>query len=163
MSEANPFPHADRLPPGCCLRKARAEDSWAIRWRVLQARLDPTQLRWQQFWVIECDKEMIACGQLRQFEGGQELGSLVVAPQWRGQGLGILLTTHLIQQASGPLYLECLGERLAHFYYRLSFKPAIWDTMPPALQRKFRLSQRISRWLRLPLHVLCYEIPPLQP
>ncbi|MBD0336938.1 MAG: GNAT family N-acetyltransferase, partial [Cyanobacteria bacterium Co-bin13] len=140
-------------------RKARAADSWAIRWRVLQARLDPTQLRWQQFWLIECGQEMIACGQLRQFEGGQELGSLVVAPRWQGQGLGMLLSTHLIRQASGPLYVECLGERLAHFYRRQGFEPATWEAMPPALQRKFRLSHQVSRWLRLPLHILRYAGP----
>jgi amino-acid N-acetyltransferase len=161
MPQSDPAPlPATSLPPGCCLRPARAEDSWAIRWQVLQARLDPTQLRWQQFWVIECDQKLVACGQLRQFEGGQELGSLVVALQWRGQGLGTLLSLHLIRQASSPLYLECLGDHLAHFYRRLGFEPATWDTMPPALKKKFRFSQQVSGWLRLPLHILRYASSP---
>ncbi|MFP3435630.1 GNAT family N-acetyltransferase, partial [Paraburkholderia sp. SIMBA_061] len=78
---------------------------------VLSARLDPTQLRWEQFWVIECQGEVIACGQLRNFGDDQELGSLVVAKPWRDRALGTALTQHLIAQATQPLYLECLGKR----------------------------------------------------
>lgn len=104
------------LPPGCILRPATAKDTWAICSLVLGAALDPTQLSWQQFWVIESDGRLVACGQLRSFPPAQELGSLVVAPAWRGQGLGTYLVKHLVQQAKPPLYLECLGNRLANFY-----------------------------------------------
>ncbi len=101
------------LPSGCVLRKATSSDRWPIRLLVFSAKLDPTQLNWQQFWVIECDayggqslRHLVACGQLRNFSGAQELGSLVVAPSWRGRGLGTLLTQHLINTATQPLYLE---------------------------------------------------------
>ncbi|MBE9018123.1 GNAT family N-acetyltransferase, partial [Chroococcidiopsidales cyanobacterium LEGE 13417] len=76
------------LPSGCNLRPANAKDAWAIRKLVLSAKLDPTQLRWQQFSVVECNGRVVACGQLRAFAGAQELGSLVVASNWRGKGLG---------------------------------------------------------------------------
>jgi len=99
----------ESLPIGCTLRPAHARDSWAIRKLVLTAMLDPTQLRWSQFWVVECNEHLVACGQLRSFADAQELGSLVVLSPWRDQGLGMCLTQHLIQQATQPLYLECLG------------------------------------------------------
>lgn len=151
------------LPPNCHLRPARAQDTWPLRRLVLSAKLDPTQLRWQQFWLIEYQGNVIACGQLRNFDRCQELGSLVVTPGWRRQRLGTTLTQHLVQQATQPLYLECLGPMLARFYQRLGFVPVamVGDRsqgtiadLPPALRRKFGFSHAIARLLRLPLYQL---------
>ncbi|MGQ9869688.1 MAG: GNAT family N-acetyltransferase [Leptodesmis sp.] len=116
--------------------------------------LDPTQLRWQQFWVIEFEKKVIACGQLRLFEDAQELGSLVVAKGWRNQGLGSVLARHLIQKATQPLYLECLGQRLATYYQRFGFGPVDWDKLPRSLQQKFGTSKTSATLLRLPLVIM---------
>jgi amino-acid N-acetyltransferase len=147
------------LPPGCQMRPAQARDRGSLRRLVLGARLDPTQLRWQQFWVVERQGEIIACGQLRTFGDCQELGSLVVRSPWRRQGLGTALTQHLIQQATQPLYLECLGTGLASFYQRLGFVPVGLDELPPALRRKFGWSGAIARLLRLPLHQMYRPVP----
>ena len=135
------------LPPGCILRQAGTSDIWAIRKLVLSAKLDPTQIRWSQFWVIECERRVVACGQLRSFPGAQELGSLVVTPTWRGRGLGSYLTKHLIQEATEPLYLECLGSRLAEFYTRFGFVPMAWQELPQSLKWKFGISQLASKLL----------------
>jgi amino-acid N-acetyltransferase len=140
------------LPSGCVLRPACAKDIWPIRKLVLSAKLDPTQLRWSQFWAIECEGRIVACGQLRSFSGAQELGSLVVAPAWRGRGLGSFLAEHLIEQATQPLYLECLGNRLARFYTRLGFVAIAWQDLPQSLKWKFGISQLASRLLPM-LHV----------
>ena len=135
------------LPLGCIVRPACAKDIWTIRKLVLSAKLDPTQLRWSQFWVIECAGRLVACGQLRSFPGAQELGSLVVAPDWRGRGLGSYLVNSLIQEATQPLYLECLGSRLAKFYAHFGFVPIAWQELPPPLKRKFGISQLASKLL----------------
>lgn len=145
------------LPPDCCLRRAQAEDIWAIRKLVFSARLDPTQLHWEQFWVIECQQQIIACGQLRRFPDAQELGSLVVAPTWRNQGLGRFLTYHLMEEATQPLYLECLGSRLAQFYAKLGFVPVAWQTLPKSLQRKFGLSKVVTTVFQIPLTLMKYD------
>ncbi|MBG1242435.1 GNAT family N-acetyltransferase [Nostoc sp. NZL] len=147
------------LLSGCILRKATSADKWSIRLMVFSAKLDPTQLNWQQFWVIECDCNLVACGQLRNFSGAQELGSLVVASTWRGRGLGTLLTQHLINTATQPLYLECLGERLAQFYSRFGFVPISFEDLPQfpktsglsTLKSKFRFSQLAKKLLRVPV------------
>ncbi len=132
------------LLPGYDLRPARAQDIWVIRKLVLAAKLDPTQLRWSQFWVIEFENQIIACGQLRCFEAAQELGSLVVRSAWRHQGLGTYLAQYLIQQATQPLYLECVGSRLVQFYTRLGFIPIGWQQLPHALKWKFGLTKLMS-------------------
>ena len=137
------------LPPECILRRATKEDIWTIRFLVLSAKLDPTQLRWQQFWLIECEGKIVACGQLRGFRGAQELGSLVVAKNWRDRGIGSYLTQHLIQQATQALYLECLGEKLVQFYTRLGFVPIAWKDLPPSLKWKFGITQFGAKLLPL--------------
>ncbi|MCC5640305.1 GNAT family N-acetyltransferase [Nostoc sp. CHAB 5844] len=151
------YPKNLSLPSGCILRRATSADKWSIISLVLSAKLDPTQLRWQQFFVIECEGKLIACGQLRNFLGAQELGSLVVAPTWRSRGLGSLLTQHLITQATEPLYLECLGEQLSQFYSRFGFVPVTFENLPPSLKRKFRVSQLAKRLVKVPVVFMQYR------
>ncbi|MBD2447752.1 GNAT family N-acetyltransferase [Nostoc sp. FACHB-152] len=145
------------LPYGCILRQATSGDKWPIILLVLSAKLDPTQLRWQQFWIIESNSNVIACGQLRSFSGVQELGSLVVAPAWRGRGLGSLLTQHLINQATEPLYLECLGEKLAQFYSHFGFVPVAFENLPQSLKRKFRVSHLAKKLVKVPVVFMEYR------
>jgi len=145
------------LPCGCTLRQATSADQVPIVLLVLSAKLDPTQLRWQQFWIIESDNKLIACGQLRSFSGVQELGSLVVAPAWRNRDLGSLLTQHLINQAREPLYLECLGKKLAQFYSRFGFVPVAFDDLPQPLKRKFRVSHFAKRLVKVPVVFMQYR------
>ncbi len=145
------------LPAGFVLRRAFTKDIWSIRKLVFSAKLDPTQLRTEQFWVIESDGHLLACGQLRNFSGAQELGSLVVAPAWRDRGLGTYLTKHLIEESTQPLYLECLGTKLAKFYTRFGFVPISWQFLPQGLKFKFGLSQLGKTLLRIPVVIMHYQ------
>ena len=147
---------ATDLPDNCNLRPARAEDMDTIRALVRAEELDPTQLRWEQFWVIACDGEVVACGQLRNFPGAQELGSLVVAPEWRGRGLGAALMEQLVAEASKPLYLECPAH-MADYYAGFGFVPVAWRTLPPALKAKFGLSKIASAVFGWSLVLMHYE------
>jgi amino-acid N-acetyltransferase len=145
------------LPANCELGPADAADLGAIRWLVLSAWLDPTQLRWQQFMVVKHLGQVIACGQLRRYGPVQELGSLVVKSAWRNQGVGTALAQALILSADGPLYLECLGDDRASYYARLGFVTAQWGTMPKEMVRKFRFSAAISAILPISLHIMEYQ------
>ncbi|NEQ20377.1 MAG: GNAT family N-acetyltransferase [Microcoleus sp. SIO2G3] len=144
------------LPPGCVLRHASAKDIWSIRKLVFSEKLDPTQLRWQQFWVIESEKHLVACGQLRNFTGAQELSSLVVVPAWRKRGLGTFLAKHLIQEATERVYLECLGQKLAMFYTRLGFAPVSWQDLPQSLKFKFGVTQ-LAKLSKIPVVIMQYQ------
>lgn len=144
------------LPPTCRFRSADTADIWTIRKLVFLAKLDPTQLRWQQFWVIECEHRIIACGQLRDYKDAQELGSLIVAPDWRGRGLGTYLAQQLIEKAEKPLYLECMGKKLVQFYQRLGFTPVAWHILPPSLKRKFGITKMAATVFRLPIFIMGY-------
>ncbi|MEO0844285.1 MAG: GNAT family N-acetyltransferase [Cyanobacteria bacterium J06643_5] len=140
-----------QLPEGCTLRKATSKDASSIRWLVFKAKLDPTQLKWQQFWVIEFENKIIACGQLRNFIQTQELGSLVIDKNWRNRGLGSYLTQHLIEQASQPLYLECLGNKLVSFYHKFGFVEVDFQDLPKSLKSKFKISQLGKQIIGVPV------------
>lgn len=135
---------ANQLPPNCILRPANADDIWNIRKLVLKAKLEPTQLRWSNFWVIECEDKLVACGQLRSHKGAQELGSLVVERAWRDRGNGSYLVEYLIEQATQPLYLEC-ADWLTNFYSRFGFVPIAIEKLPPSLKWKFGLTQVLTK------------------
>ncbi|MCT7975335.1 GNAT family N-acetyltransferase [Laspinema olomoucense] len=141
------------LPLGCILRPATPEDLGAIRKLVFQAKLDPTQLRWENFSVIELQEQVIACGQLRQFSGCQELGSLVVKKPWRDRGLGSYLVEHLVSEAIAPVYVECMGW-LVEFYEHLGFVKISWAELPKPLKIKFFLGQLVSKFLPLGVTIL---------
>ncbi|AOY84595.1 GNAT family N-acetyltransferase [Moorena producens JHB] len=160
------------LPPGCIFRPACAKDTWAILKLILIAKLEPTQLRWTQFRVIEFEGRVVACGQLRHFPDAQELGSLVVAPKWRNRGLGSYLMENLIKEATqpagalsvgelnsprvAPLYLECMGW-LTGFYTRFGFVSVSWQDLPKSLKVKFGLSKLATTLFRIPLSIMTYQ------
>lgn len=146
------------LPPGCIVRSARASDIGQIRKLVLSALLDPTQLQWEQFSAIECEGKIVACGQLRSFPECQELGSLVVARPWRDRGLGSALVKHLIDRATQPLYIECMG-LLVPFYLKFGFVPVSWHSLPKPLKIKFALGQLASKVLPLRVTIAKYQEP----
>lgn len=130
------------------LRKAKPADKWLIKFLIFRAILDPNQLKWQNFWIIEIDNRLIAIGQLRKFALAQELGSLFVIPAWRRQGLGTFLMQHLICQATQPLYLKCVNNRLVNFYVKSGFVPIEFNELPFSLKHKFRLSQARKRFFK---------------
>ncbi|EAZ88121.1 GNAT family N-acetyltransferase [Crocosphaera chwakensis] len=143
-----------KLLENCQIRQANSQDIWTIRWLVLAAFLDPTQLKVEQFWVIELDRKIIACGQIRTLAQAQELGSVVVKKTYRNQGLGNYLTQHLIEKSTAPLYVECLGDKLKNFYKKFGFVEVNFETNSPHLPEKFRVTKTLAKWLKLPLFIM---------
>ena len=78
----------------------------------------------------------------------------MVAPAWRGQGLGTYLVKHLIDRATQLLYLECLSKRLVEFYTCFGFVPVGWQELPRSLKIKFSLSALATTWFRFPVTIM---------
>ena len=107
------------------LRPATAGDFPAIKNLVRNARINPTGLKWPRFVIAENDLgEVIGCGQIKPHRDGSfELASLVVAENYRGQGIARALVTYLTSNHEGKLYLMCRSS-LGEFYKKLGFTPA---------------------------------------
>ncbi|MBE0688760.1 MAG: GNAT family N-acetyltransferase, partial [Anaerolineae bacterium] len=107
-----------REPPAFTLRRAVEADQPIIRRLVLSECLNPRDVHWQNFLVAEDEEEkrIIGIGQIRLHGTVKELGSLVILPEYRGQGLGAALISALESQAGYPLYLMCASDKVP--YYR---------------------------------------------
>lgn len=127
------------------MRPATAADQRAIRAWVWSARLNPVNLRWRNFVVAEVEGQMAGIGQLRRHaDGSIELASLVVAPAYRGRGIGSRIVRALLAGQQGPIYLFCERE-LQPYYSRYGFQLISPAMLPPALARMHRMATWLMR------------------
>lgn len=122
------------------LRPAGPEDEARIKQLVHEARINPMGLEWERF-ILAATGEgaVIGCGQIKPHrDGSSELASIVVAPDWRGQGIARRIIEHLVASHPGSLYLTCRGS-LESFYNRFGFVALSPEEMPPYFRRISRL------------------------
>jgi N-acetylglutamate synthase-like GNAT family acetyltransferase len=103
------------------IRPAVKADDASIKRMVRSEGLDPTSLKWQHFLVAEADSGIVGIGQVKEYPGCLELGSLVVLAEYRGQGIGGELIRTLEARAGRPLYLLC-RDRMQPYYERFSYE-----------------------------------------
>ena len=129
------------MPDNYQLRPATEGDSPAIKKLVNQARLNPTQLKWQHFTVAaDFQAKVIGCGQIKTHQdGSNELASLVVDPNYRGLGIARTLVEGLLENYKGDLYLMCRAS-LGKFYEKFGFESAKETQLPPYFRRIARLA-----------------------
>lgn len=124
-----------RKVPTIHIRPATAADDATIRRMVRAEHLDPTSLKWQNFMVVEQDGKVIGIGQVKTLPGCQELGSLVVLPEYRGQGIAAELITALEARTGRPLYLLCQNQ-MASYYARFGYQQISYRDVPRFLKLK---------------------------
>ena len=125
------------------LRPATEDDAAVIRRLVRMGQINPTGLKWQRFIVTESPQgQVIGCGQVKSHgDGSDELASLAVHPDWRGQGIARAIIEHFAATHEGDLYLMCRSN-LGPMYEKFGFQSVPPDEMP-------RYFQRIKRMLGL--------------
>jgi N-acetylglutamate synthase-like GNAT family acetyltransferase len=112
------------------LRPAKKKDFRIIKKMISQARINPTGLSWERFWVAESGGEIIGCAQVKPHkDGSRELASLVVQPEWRGQGIARVLIEYFLRTEPDPLYLTC-RTGLGPFYEKFGFREVPVEEMP---------------------------------
>lgn len=100
---------------------------------------------WQNYWVVERNKRLIACGKLTHYKIYSVLSNLVVAPEHRQRGIGSLLVISIAQvadqTANQPLYLAC-KPNLIQFYQRLGFVSVESQLLSAYLREELGLNQQ---------------------
>ncbi len=117
------------------IRPATADDAKTIKQMVRNARLDPTSLKWQRFLIAEVDSQIVGIGQVKQYPGCEELGSLVVARPFRKQGIAGELIAALEARSGRPLYLFC-ASHLEGFYQQFGYETIGFWQAPNFLKLK---------------------------
>ena len=160
--EAPPRP-MEAAALGWTLRRARPEDEPRIRALVRAERLNPTDLRFPAFLVACMGGMVVGAAQIRLHrDGSREFGSLVVAPPFRGQGIGSALIRSLLAQESGRLHV-ITGRAGVPTYERHGFVRVPARRVPRAIWRNLRIGQFMGHWGRLrgrePLGLCVLERP----
>ncbi len=103
---------------------------------VKSARLDPTtRLHFEHVLIAEADGKVVGVGQIKHLHGCQELGTLFVLPEYRGQGIAAQLIAALETRAERPLYLLCVNT-MKDYYARFGYRAISVGEAPAALKRK---------------------------
>jgi amino-acid N-acetyltransferase len=123
------------------LRPATAEDDSAIRRQVRLGKINPTGLDWRRFIVaVAPNGEVIGCGQIKPHgDGSREVASIVVEPDWRGQGVARAVIERLLYENPGDLYLMCRS-KLGPFYEKFGFRGLSEEEMPKYFRRISRVA-----------------------
>ncbi|MEN8243119.1 MAG: GNAT family N-acetyltransferase [Chloroflexota bacterium] len=120
------------------IRPAVKQDQGTIRRLVNEARINPMGLDWERFWVAETSGEVIGCCQMKPHrDGSSELASLVVQPDWRGQGVARALVDHFLSAQQEKIYLTCRTD-LGGFYRAFGFREVAVEDMPRYFRTVYR-------------------------
>ena len=128
------------------LRPATEDDLKIIRRLVRIGQINPVGLKWQRFIMAETpDGQVIGCGQIKSHsDGSDELASIVVHPDWRGQSVARAIIEHLLAAHSGDLYLMCRAN-MGQMYEKFGFHPIELDEMPRYFRRIMRMLGFLDR------------------
>jgi N-acetylglutamate synthase-like GNAT family acetyltransferase len=140
------------MPEPFNIRLARAADQAVIKDLIRAERLDPFNVHWQNFLVAEdADADagrIIGIGQIKPYQSGRELGSLVVVSDRRRSGVGGAIIRALLEREDGPLLLFCLAFR-EPYYSRFGFKRCRLRDLPGGFKLKYAVGTVFTRMISM--------------
>jgi N-acetylglutamate synthase-like GNAT family acetyltransferase len=143
------------------LRPAEANEQVLIWRMVLDARLNPLNLNWENFVLAESEEgKVLGCGQIKKHsDGSRELASVYVIPEERSKGIASSIIERLLVGRSSQVWLTCRRD-LIGFYTRFGFSERhSVDKMPAYFRRLKKLIDLLfsGDGRNNPLAVMCRE------
>lgn len=126
------------------IRPARQEDQQTIVSFVQQARINPRNLHWQNFFVAEENGQAVGIRQIKvHSQGTREVASGFVLPEYRRQGISARLMNELLARESGPLY-TMVNQKRAPYYEQFGFRQVDSKQLPSDFQREYWIGRIIT-------------------
>ncbi len=126
------------------IRPAVENEADTIKAMIHVEGLDPTTLNWRHFLVAELDGQIVGVGQIKEYGGIHELGSLVVQHDHRGKGIARQLIAALEAKAKRPLYLSC-RDTMQPYYEKFGYQVISSRETPLALRLKLTIPNVLFR------------------
>jgi amino-acid N-acetyltransferase len=126
------------------IRPARQEDQETIVSFIRQAKLNPRNLKWQNFLVAEQDGKVVGIRQVKVYEDGtREIASGFVLPEYRRQGISAQLMKALLARETGPLY-TMVNEKRAPYYEQFGFQRVDVNQLPSDFRKEYKIGRIVT-------------------
>ena len=126
------------------IRPAREEDQETIVSFIRQAKLNPRNLKWQNFLVAEDNGNVVGVRQVKVYEQGtREIASGFVLPEYRRQGISAELMKALLARETGPLY-TMVNEKRAPYYEPFGFRRVDVSQLPSDFRNEYRIGRIVT-------------------
>ena len=135
VSSVEPDPAAT----GPVIRAATEADARAIDDLIHAAWLNPRDLDWRRFLVVDDRGAIVACAQVRTHDrGSRELASVAVVASRRGEGIGRAISEAAIaREPVRPLFLYT-ESRTVKYWERFRFRVVDGDEIPEDMRGSLR-------------------------
>jgi N-acetylglutamate synthase-like GNAT family acetyltransferase len=131
------------------IRPARQEDQETIVSLIRQGKLNPRNLHWQNFLVAEEDGRVVGIRQVKVYaDGTREAASGFVLPEYRRQGISVLLMNELLARETGPVY-TMVNQKRAPYYEQFGFRRVDVSQLPADLRKEYRVGTIVTTLLSL--------------
>ena len=131
------------------IRPARHEDQETIVSFIRQAKLNPRNLKWQNFLVAEENGQIVGIRQVKVYEQGtREVASGFVLPEYRRQGISARLMEALLAREMGPLY-TMVNEKRAPYYEPFGFRRVDVGQLPSDFRKEYRIGRIVTTLMSL--------------
>jgi amino-acid N-acetyltransferase len=126
------------------IRPAREEDQEIIVSFIHQAKLNPRNLKWQNFLVAEENGQIVGIRQVKVYEQGtREVASGFVLPEYRRRGISGQLMKALLARETGPLY-TMVNEKRAPYYEQFGFQRVEISQLPSDFRKEYRIGRIVT-------------------
>lgn len=128
------------------IRSASEADQDRIVRLVRAARINPVDLHWANFLVAVDDQTgtIAGVGQIKAHEdGSRELASIVVVPEFQGQGIARRIIQRLLASSRETLFVSC-PSHLVPMYAKFGFREIDETEMTPYFRRLRRALGAVS-------------------
>jgi amino-acid N-acetyltransferase len=126
------------------IRPARSEEQETIVSLIRQAKLNPRNLDWQNFFVGEDNGQIVGIRQVKVYpQGTREVASGFVLPEYRRRGISAQLMRELLARETGPLY-TMVNEKRAPYYEQFGFQRVAVNRLPSDFRREYWLGRIVT-------------------
>ena len=131
------------------IRPARQEDQETIVSYIRQAKINPRNLHWKNFFVAEDNGKLVGIRQIKVYsQGTREAASGFVLPEYRRRGISAQLMNALLAREKGPVY-AMVSHKRTPYYEQFGFRQVDPGQLPADFHKEYRIGRIVTTLMSL--------------